>query len=69
MACIATWSFGLQAVEGAAVELEGGVDCVEALEKGVNGKSLSVVLTDCVDIKFAESCCFARDHSTRLGIA
>ena len=38
MACIATWSFSFQAVQVAADELTGGGSCIDALEKGINGK-------------------------------
>ena len=37
MACIATWSFGIQAVEVASAVVERGDNCVDAVEKGVNG--------------------------------
>ena len=38
-ACIATWSFGLQAVESAArLLVEKDADCVDAVEVAVSGK-------------------------------
>ena len=36
MACVATWSFGLDAVGVAKNLLETGVNCVEAVEEGIN---------------------------------
>lgn len=36
MACVATWTFSLQAVQIAADELTGGASCIDALEKGIN---------------------------------
>ena len=41
MACVATWSFGLDAVKVAAEEIKEGKDCVDALERAVNGKKES----------------------------
>ncbi len=38
MACVATWTFSLQAVQIAADELTGGASCIDALEKGINGR-------------------------------
>ena len=37
MACVATWTFGIEAVEEAARMVERGESCVDAVEKGVNG--------------------------------
>lgn len=37
MACVATWSFGLDAVRVAAEGILAGGDCVNMLEKAVNG--------------------------------
>lgn len=37
MACIATWSFGLQAVCKAQSLIEAGGDCVDVLEEAING--------------------------------
>ena len=38
MACIATWSFGLDAVDVAAQSIAEGEDCVDVLEKAINSK-------------------------------
>ena len=38
MACIATWSFGLKAVEVAAESIKAGEDCVDILENAINGR-------------------------------
>ena len=43
-ACIATWSFGLQAVQTAARLLEEGADCVDATEAAVRGQCMVVVI-------------------------
>ena len=37
MACVATWSFGLEAVSSAEVSIKEGKSCLDALEKAVNG--------------------------------
>ena len=37
MACIATWSFGVEAVQSAAVEIKQGKNCVDVVERAVNG--------------------------------
>ncbi len=36
-ACVATWSFGVEAVERASLDLKDEGHCVDALEKAVNG--------------------------------
>lgn len=41
MACVATWSFGLAAVEAAAQDIKAGKDCIDVLEKAVNGNRRS----------------------------
>ena len=38
MACIATWSFGVEAVLAAAKEIEREGNCLDAVEKSVNGE-------------------------------
>jgi len=38
MACIATWSFGAEAVLTASKEIEGESNCVDAVEKSINGE-------------------------------
>lgn len=38
MACIATWSFGLESVKVAGDLLNRGVDCVEAVELAINSE-------------------------------
>ena len=43
MACVATWSFGLDAVGVAKNLLETGVNCVEAVEAGINCKELRMM--------------------------
>ena len=49
MACIATWAFGLVAVETAARSIEGGSDCVDAVEAAINGTDeLCVCVCVCV---------------------
>lgn len=35
--CVATWSFGKQAVDVASRVLSAGGNCVDSLERGVNG--------------------------------
>ena len=35
--CVATWSFGKQAVEVASRVLSAGGNCIDSLERGVNG--------------------------------
>ena len=47
MACIATWAFGLVAVETAARSIEGGSDCVDAVEAAINGTKLCVCVCAC----------------------
>ena len=37
MACVGTWSFSLPAIEVITGLVEGGGDCVNALEAGING--------------------------------
>ena len=37
MACVATWSFGLQAVLRAQASIEDGKNCVDVLESAING--------------------------------
>lgn len=39
MACVATWSFGLQAVLRAQASIEDGKNCVDVLESAINGIS------------------------------
>ena len=38
MACVATWSFGVEAVLAAAKELEREENCLDTVEKSVNGE-------------------------------
>ena len=38
MACIATWSFGVEAVLAAAKEIEREQNCLDAVERSVNGE-------------------------------
>ena len=38
MACVATWSFGLQAVLRASTSIEEGKNCVDVLERAINGR-------------------------------
>ena len=38
MACIATWSFGAEAVLTTSKEIEGESNCVDAVEKSINGE-------------------------------
>lgn len=40
MACVATWSFGLDAVKVASGSIAAGEDCVEVLEKAINGEDI-----------------------------
>ena len=37
MACVATWSFGLEAVITAAGDIKAGKDCADVLENSING--------------------------------
>ena len=37
MACVATWSFGLEAVEVAAKLIGEGKNCVDVVENAING--------------------------------
>ena len=39
MSCIATWSFGLEAVRVAGQLIDKGTNCVEAVEKAINSKN------------------------------
>ena len=39
MSCIATWSFGLEAVRVAGPLINKGTNCIEAVERAVNSKS------------------------------
>ena len=43
MACVATWSFGLQAVSSAEVSITEGKSCLDVLEKAVNGMMITFV--------------------------
>ena len=45
MACVATWSFGVEAVERASLQLKAGDCCVDALEKAINGMMFVMLLT------------------------
>lgn len=47
MACVATWAFGLIAVETAARTLEAGADCVDAVEAAVNGCTICLCVCVC----------------------
>ena len=38
MAAIATWTFGQQAVDAASVFLKEKGSCIDAVQKGINGK-------------------------------
>ena len=38
MACVATWSFGLQAVEVASKCIKYGKSCIDAIESAINGR-------------------------------
>ena len=38
MAAIATWTFGQQAVDAASVSLREKGSCIDAVQKGINGK-------------------------------
>ena len=40
MACVATWSFGLQAVLRAQTSIEEGRNCVDVLENAINGRPI-----------------------------
>lgn len=44
MACIATWSFGAEAVLTASKEIEGESNCVDAVEKSINGEVKRVLI-------------------------
>ena len=37
MACVATWSFGLEAVETATRGIKAGNNCIDILENAING--------------------------------
>ncbi len=37
MACVATWRFGLDAVVAASEDIKQGKDCMDVLERAVNG--------------------------------
>ena len=39
MSCIATWSFGLEAVRVAGQLIDKGTNCIEAVERAINSKS------------------------------
>ena len=43
MACIATWTFGLGAVEVASKSIERGSDCVEAVETAINCRCCIII--------------------------
>ena len=43
MACIATWTFGLGAVEVASKCIERGSDCVEAVETAINCRCCIII--------------------------
>ncbi len=44
MACVATWSFGLEAVEIAAKHVEEGKSCIDAIESAINGTSCTKII-------------------------
>lgn len=39
MSCIATWSFGLEAVRVAGQLIDKETNCIEAVERAINSKS------------------------------
>ena len=41
MACVATWSFGLQAVTTAGAFIEEGWNCVDVLERAISGNKIN----------------------------
>ncbi len=40
MACIATWSFGLDAILSGAVDIQNNIECVDVLERATNSMSV-----------------------------